>query len=136
MQTGRYLNFHQYLYLLRCMSPDVTDILSRMQINCLKTVQLVGVVDTCVVCFIVALDCVLFTCLRSFVLLLFMFSRTGHTYLCIKAIANAVSLVDSHLDIFAPFSLWAALMHIHDVCVYQLLVATVTTSRSGCRCIL
>ena len=42
------------------MSRDVTDILSRMQINCLKTVQLVGVVDTCVVCFIVALDCVLF----------------------------------------------------------------------------
>ena len=42
------------------MSPDVTDILSRMQINCLKTVQLVGEVITCVVCFIVALDCVLF----------------------------------------------------------------------------
>ena len=42
------------------MSPDVTDILSRMQINCLKTVQLVGVVDICVVCFIVALDCVRF----------------------------------------------------------------------------
>ena len=42
------------------MSPDVTEILSRMQINCLKTVQLVGVVITCVVCFIVALDCVLF----------------------------------------------------------------------------
>ena len=60
MQRGRYLNFHHYLYLLQCMSPDVTDILSRMQINCLKTVQLVGVVDTCVVCFIVALDCVLF----------------------------------------------------------------------------
>ena len=54
------MNFHQYLYLLRCMSPDVTDILSIMQINCLKTVQLVGVVDTCVVCFIGALDCVLF----------------------------------------------------------------------------
>ena len=42
------------------MSPDVTDIPSRMQTNSLKTVQLVGVVDTCVVCFIVALDCVLF----------------------------------------------------------------------------
>ena len=60
MQRGRYLKFHQYLYLLRCMSSDVTDILSRMQINCLKTVQLVGEVVTCVVCFIVALDCVLF----------------------------------------------------------------------------
>ena len=42
------------------MSPDVTDILSRMQINCLKTVQLVGEVITCVVRFIIALDCVLF----------------------------------------------------------------------------
>ena len=42
------------------MSPGVTDILSRMQINCLKTVQLVGEVVTCVVCFIDALDCVLF----------------------------------------------------------------------------
>ena len=39
---------------------DVIDILSRMQNICLKTVQLVGEVITCVVCFIVALDCVLF----------------------------------------------------------------------------
>ena len=45
-----------------------------------------------------------FTCLRSFILLLFTFSRTGHTYLCVEAIANAVRLVDSHLDIFVPFS--------------------------------
>ena len=42
------------------MSPDVSDVLSRMQINCLKTVQLGGEVVTCVVCFIVALDCILF----------------------------------------------------------------------------
>ena len=42
------------------MSPDVTDILSRMQNICLKPVQLVGDVVTCVFCFIVALDCVLF----------------------------------------------------------------------------
>ena len=42
------------------MSTDVTDILSRMQNICLKTVQLVGEVVTCVVRFIVALDCVLF----------------------------------------------------------------------------
>ena len=42
------------------MSPDVTDILSRMQNICLKPVQLVGGVITCVICFIVALDCVLF----------------------------------------------------------------------------
>ena len=59
-QRGCYLKFHQYLYLLRCVSPDVTDILSRMQSICLKTVRLVGEVVTCVVCFIVALDCVLF----------------------------------------------------------------------------
>ena len=55
-----YLKFHRYLYLLRCMSPDVTVILSRMQNICLKPVQLVGEVVTCVFCFIVALDCVLF----------------------------------------------------------------------------
>ena len=60
MQRGHYLKFHQYLYLLRCVSPDVTDILSRMQNICLKTVQLVGEVVTCVVCFVVVLDCVLF----------------------------------------------------------------------------
>ena len=42
------------------MSPDVTDILSRMHNVCLKSVQLVGGVVTCVACFIVALDCVLF----------------------------------------------------------------------------
>ena len=42
------------------MSPDVTFILSRMQNICLKNVQLVGEVITCVICFIVALDCVLF----------------------------------------------------------------------------
>ena len=60
MQRGRYLKFGRYLYLLGCISPDVTVILSRMQTICLKPVQLVGVVVTCVVCFIVALDCVLF----------------------------------------------------------------------------
>ena len=49
-----------YLYLLRCMSPDVTVILSRMQNMCLKPVQLVVEVITCVICFIVALDYVLF----------------------------------------------------------------------------
>ena len=60
MQRGRYLKFRWYLYLLRCMSPDVTVILSRMQNICLKPVQLVGEVVTCVFSFIVALDCVLF----------------------------------------------------------------------------
>ena len=60
MQRGRYLKFHRYLYLLRCMSPDVTVIPSRIQNICLKPVQLVGEVVTCVICFIVALDCVLF----------------------------------------------------------------------------
>ena len=60
MQRGRYLKVPQYLYLLRCMSPDVTVILSRMQNICLKPVPLVGGVVTCVICFIVALDCDLF----------------------------------------------------------------------------
>ena len=56
VQRGRYLKFELYLYLLGCMSPDVTVILSRMQNICLKPVQLVGGVVTCVICFIVALD--------------------------------------------------------------------------------
>ena len=60
MQRGHYLKFRRYLYLLRCMSPDVTVILSRMRNICLKPVQLVGEIVTCVICFIVALDCVLF----------------------------------------------------------------------------
>ena len=74
-----------------------------------------------------------FTCLWSFVLLLFMLSRTGHTYLCVETIANAVWLVNSHLDIFVPFFLWVVLIHIHDVCVYRLLVAIVMASRAGFR---
>ena len=60
MQRGCYLKFRRYLYLLWCMSPDVTVILSRMQNICLKPVQLVVGVVTCVICFIVALDCALF----------------------------------------------------------------------------
>ena len=60
MQRGRYLKFQLYLYCLGCMSPVVTVILSRIQNICLKPVQLVGGVVTCVIYFIVALDCVLF----------------------------------------------------------------------------
>ena len=60
MQRGRCLKFLGYLYPLRCMSPDVTVIPSRMQDICLKPEQLVGEVITCVIRFIVALDCVLF----------------------------------------------------------------------------
>ena len=42
----------------------------------------------------------------SFVLLLFTFSHIDHTILGVEAITNAISLVDSHLDIFVPFFLW------------------------------
>ena len=59
-QRGRYLKFLWYLYPLKCTSPDVTDILSRMQNICLKSVRLVGEVVTCVVHFISVLDCILF----------------------------------------------------------------------------
>ena len=45
-----------------------------------------------------------FTCLWSFVLLLFTFSHTGRNYFCVEAIANAVWFFNSHLDIFVPFS--------------------------------
>ena len=41
-QRGRYLKLLQHLYILFSMSPDVTDILSKMQSICLKSVQLVG----------------------------------------------------------------------------------------------
>ena len=57
---GRYLKLLQYLYPLSCMSPDVTDILSRMQNIFLKPVQLVEEIITCVSHFVVALICVLF----------------------------------------------------------------------------
>ena len=76
-----------------------------------------------------------FTCLRSFVLLLFTFSHTGRTYLCVKAITNIVWLVDSHLDIFAPFLVGCS--HAYSWCLcLSAFGSTVTTSRSGCRCIL
>ena len=42
------------------MSPDVTDILSRMQNIFLKSVQLVGVVAVCAPGFMAALICMLF----------------------------------------------------------------------------
>ena len=44
-----------------------------------------------------------------------MFSHTGRTNLHVETIANAIWLVDSHLDIFAPFSCELSFMHIHDV---------------------
>ena len=59
-QRGRYLKLLQYLYPLRCVSPDVTDILSRMQNVYLKSVQPVGEIVTCVAYFMGALDCVPF----------------------------------------------------------------------------
>ena len=59
-QRGRYLKLSQYLYCLHTMSPDVTDILSRMQNVFLKSVWLVDVVIVCAPCFMAALVCVLF----------------------------------------------------------------------------
>ena len=59
-QRGRYLKLLQYLYYLLGMSPDITDILSRMQNISLKSVQLVGIVVVCAPGFVVALICVPF----------------------------------------------------------------------------
>ena len=59
-QRGCYLKLLQSLYPLRCVSPDVTDILSRMQNIYLESVQLVGKIVTCVAYFMDAPDCVLF----------------------------------------------------------------------------
>ena len=59
-QRGHYLKLLQYLYPLRCVSPDVTDILSRMQNIYLKSVQLVEEIITWVAYFIGAPDCVPF----------------------------------------------------------------------------
>ena len=59
-QRGHYLKLLQYLYPLRCVSPDVTGILSRMQNIYLKSLQLVGEIITCVAYFVGAPDCVPF----------------------------------------------------------------------------
>ena len=59
-QRGRYLKLFQYLYCLLSMSPDVTDILSKMQNISLKSVQLVGVVIVCAPGFVAAPVCVPF----------------------------------------------------------------------------
>ena len=58
-QRGRSLNLLQYLYCLFSMSPDVTDILSKMQNIYLKSVQLVWMVITYEPCFVGAPVCVL-----------------------------------------------------------------------------
>ena len=57
---GRYLKNFLYLYCLRCGSPDVIVVLSRMQNIDVRSVRFVGEIVTCVFRFIVALDCVLF----------------------------------------------------------------------------
>ena len=68
-QRGCYLKLLQSLYPLRCVSPDVTDILSRMQNNYLESVQLVGEIVTCVAYFVWVLQIVsYFTFVGSFIL--------------------------------------------------------------------
>ena len=59
-QRGRYLKLFQYLYPMSCMSPDVTDILCRMQNILVQSLQLVGKVITCVNYFVATLLCVPF----------------------------------------------------------------------------
>ena len=59
-QRGCYLKLLQYLYPLICVSPDVTDILSRMQNVYLKSVQPVGEIIACMAYFMGAPNCVLF----------------------------------------------------------------------------
>ena len=59
-QRGRYSKLLQYLYPLTCVSPDATDILSRMQNIYLKSAQLVGEIVTCVSCSTGALFCIPF----------------------------------------------------------------------------
>ena len=59
-QRGCYSKFLQYLYPLTCVSPDLIDILSKMQNIYLKSVQLVGEIITCVSCFMAAPVCIPF----------------------------------------------------------------------------
>ena len=59
-QRGHYLKLLQYLYCLLSMSPDVTNILSKMQNIFLKSVQLVGMVAACEPGFVGAPVCILF----------------------------------------------------------------------------
>ena len=59
-QRGCYLKLLQYLYCLLSMSPDVTNILSKMQNIFLKSVQLVGMVAACEPGFVGAPVCILF----------------------------------------------------------------------------
>ena len=88
-QGGHYLKLPQYLYRLRCVLPDVTGILSRMQTIYLKSVQLVGEIITCVAFLWVLQIASYFTCVGSFALL-FMFSHIGYTYLGVETIANTI----------------------------------------------
>ena len=55
-----YLKKFLYLYCLRCGSPDVLVVLSRMQNVDARSVRLVVEVATCGCCFIVAPDFALF----------------------------------------------------------------------------
>ena len=89
-QRGHCLKLLQYLYPLSCMSPDVTDILSRMQIIFLKSVQLVGEVITCVVYFMAALICIPFYLCEIHHFVVITVSCTGHSYLGVEAIKNVI----------------------------------------------
>ena len=59
-QIDRYLKNFPYLYCLCWVSPNVFVVLSRMQSFLVISVRLVGVIVTCVIYFIVALDFALF----------------------------------------------------------------------------
>ena len=70
----------QYLYLLSCVSPDLTVRLLKMQNNVGKSVQLVDVVITCGCHIIGALICGLLYLFHLIILLLFMIGHAGRKY--------------------------------------------------------
>ena len=72
------------------MSPDVTDILSKMQNISLKSVQLVGMVTVREPGFVGAPVCILFYLVIFVMLLLFTISCVGHKCFGVKTIANVI----------------------------------------------
>ena len=118
-QRGCYLKLLQYLYPLRCVSPDVTDLLSRMQNVYLKSVQLVGEIVTCVAYFMGALICVPFyLCFPSNLCLVFCGSFLAYSMMMVLLYWSLGDSLNATLWIASYLWLNVTKGSVGDVCMF------------------
>ena len=106
----------QYLYLLSCVSADLTVRLSKMQNDIQKSVQLVYVTITLGAILLVLWFLIYFTCSGLIILLLFTIGCAGHKYRGVETITNAIWFTEGHLLIFAPLFSVLPIMYLLGIC--------------------